>query len=249
MISSSGTASYGISGFRAADFNGIFVYETEGFRLVHDTNKGVWWFEWDVKNDLTVPITIQPTVQLYGCDLSRAHTGTAFYAGASQGCPARGASVNTGSSLTSVQPSAADGTHDSTLVSLSFQVSTQTLPRASTATNNMPKIGGSVYDKFLKSNPEAAKIRPAANPVQLRKLVCSVNGLIGTVMGTTTTLQPGESATISSTVNSNDWGFACSAVNHALINYNVQAGGSTYQAYKTSNLIVFGSEESNICGS
>ena len=72
---------------------------------------------------------------------------------------------------------------------------------------------------------------------------------IGTVNGTKITLSPGESATISSTVNSTDWGFACSPVNHALINYNVQAGGSTYQALKASELIVFGSEESNICGS
>lgn len=72
---------------------------------------------------------------------------------------------------------------------------------------------------------------------------------IGTVNGTKITLSPGESATISSTVNSTDWGFACAPVNHALINSNVQKGGSTYQAYKASELIVFGQAESNICGS
>lgn len=56
--------------------------------------------------------------------------------------------------------------------------------------------------------------------MQLSKSVCSVDTSIGTVNGTKITLQPGQSATISSTVNSTDWGFACSAVNHALINYN-----------------------------
>ena len=71
---------------------------------------------------------------------------------------------------------------------------------------------------------------------------------IGTVNGTKITLSPGESATISSTVNSTDWGFACAPVNHALINYNVQAGGNTYKAYGASELIVFGQEEANICG-
>lgn len=85
--------------------------------------------------------------------------------------------------------------------------------------------------------------------MQLRKSVCSVDTTIGTVYGTKITLQPGQSTTISSTVNSKNWGFACSAVNHALINYNVQAGGSTYKAYKADELIVFGQQESNICGS
>lgn len=135
---------------------------------------------------------------------------------------------------------------------MSFQVSTLNLPSSSTssnATNNAPIIGKSVRNKYLSLHPEANKTRPAANPTQLRKSVCPVDTTIGTVKGTTITLQPGQSATISSTVNSKDWGFACSPVNHALINYNVQAGGSTYKAYKADELIVFGKEESNICGS
>ena len=180
-----------------------------------------------------------------------------FATGASQGCPASAPSVNVGSSLTSApltsaQSSAVDGTHDSTFVTMNFQVSTLNLPStstSSTATNNAPIIGKSVRDDFLKLHPAANLTSPAANPVQLRKSVCSVDSMIGTVNGTKITLQPGQSATISSTVNSKDWGFACAPVNHALINYNVQAGGSSYQALKTSELIVFGTAESNICGS
>jgi hypothetical protein len=201
-------------------------------------------------------MTVQPYVQLYGCDASRTGMEPTFlFAGASQGCPARDPSVNVGSSLTFdpltfVQPSLADGTHDSTLLTMNFQVSTLNLPSSSSnATNNAPIVGKSVRDDFLKLHPEANLTRPAADPTQLRKSVCSVDASIGTVNGTKITLSPGESATISSTVNSTDWGFACSPVNHALINYNVQAGGSTYQALKASELIVFGSEESNICGS
>jgi hypothetical protein len=255
-ISSGGTPHHDITGLQTFEANGITTYEADGVRLVHDTNTGVWHFEWDVTNNLKVPMTIQPYVQLEGCDVSR--TGTvppsplvAVFAGASQGCPARGPSVNTGSLLTSAQPSAADGTHDSTL-KLSFQVSTLNLPgssTSSTATNTAPTIGKSVRNEFLKLHPAAAKTSPATDPTQLRKSVCSVDTTIGTVKGKTITLQPGQSATISSTVNSKDWGFACSAVNHALINYNVQAGGSTYKAYKADELIVFGQAESNICGS
>jgi hypothetical protein len=225
-----------------------------------------------VKNNLTVPMTVQPYVQLYGCDVSRTGSSNPFiFAGAAQGCPARGPSVDDGSSLTLApltlapetlapltlsllpfaQPTATDGTHDSTHVTMNFQVSTLNLPSNSTssnATNNAPIIGKSVRNDFLKLHPEANLTRPAADPTQLRKSVCSVDASIGTVNGTKITLQPGQSATISSTVNSTDWGFACSPVNHALINYNVQAGGSSYQALKTSELIVFGQEESNICG-
>jgi hypothetical protein len=76
-----------------------------------------------------------------------------------------------------------------------------------------------------------------------------VDTTIGTVKGKTIVLQPGQSTTIASEVNSTDFGFGCSPVNHALINYNVQAGGSTYKAYKADQMIVFGKEESNICGS
>ncbi|MGA3199590.1 MAG: hypothetical protein ABSD89_09320 [Halobacteriota archaeon] len=258
VISSGGTPHHDITGLQTFEANGIITYEADGFRVVDDTHTGVWHFEWDVTNNLKVPMTIQPYVQLFGCDMMRTGTEPTYvFAGASQGCPASAPSVNVGSSLTSdpltsAQPSAVDGTHDSTFVTMNFQVSTLNLPStstSSTATNNAPIIGKSVRNDFLKLHPAANLTSPAANPVQLRKSVCSVDSMIGTVNGTKTTLQPGQSATISSTVNSKDWGFACAPVNHALINYNVQAGGSSYQALKASELIVFGTAESNICGS
>jgi hypothetical protein len=220
-------------------------------------------------------MTIQPYIQLYGCDVSRTGLSSPFvFAGAAQGCPAGGPSVDAGSSLALssltlapqtlapltlsllpvTPPTVADGTLNSTPITLNFQVSTLNLPNTTTAanatnaTNQAPIVGKSVRDEFLKLHPEANLTRPAADPVQLRKSVCSVDSSIGTVNGTKITLQPGQSATISSTVNSTDWGFACAPVNHALINYNVQAGGSSYQALKTSELIVFGQAEANICG-
>ncbi len=252
VFSSGGLVLHDISGQQTMALGNYVIYTADGFTVVHDLVNNVWHFEWTVKNNLNVPITVQPSAKLYGCDRSRFGSNAPYdLAGASQGCPARGPSNNAGSSLTFAKPSAVDGTHDSTLVTMSFQVSTLNIAsgsRSSTATNNEPIIATSAINQFLKLHPEAAKIRPAANPVLLRKAVCSVDAHIGTVFGKTTTLQPGQSATITSTVNSKDWGFACSPVNHALINYNVQAGGSTYQALKASELIVFGQEDANICG-
>jgi uncharacterized cupredoxin-like copper-binding protein len=229
------------------------IYVADGSALVHNLVNNVWHYEWTVKNSLTVPITVEPHAQLEVRDAFR--MGEAQFAGAPQGCPARGPSVNTGTWLTWLTPalpSVADGTHDGTLVTMSFQVSTLNIAgtsTSSTATNNEPIVSTSVRNDFLKLHPEAAKISPAANQIELRKSLCSVDTQIGTVYGKKTTLQPGQSATITSTTNSKDWGFACSPVDHALINYNVQAGSSTYQALKTSELIVFSPEESNICGS
>jgi uncharacterized cupredoxin-like copper-binding protein len=188
-----------------------------------------------------------------GCDIRR--TGTEpnnlplVFAGAPGGCPARGPSLNL--TLTSAKPSVLDGTHDSTLVRMSFQASTLNVPGSSTSSNatNNTTVGKSVRNKYLNQHPEANKTRPAANPTELRKAVCTVDTTIGTVKGKTIVLQPGESGTISSTVNSTDFGFACSPVNHALVNYNVQAGTSNYKAYKADQMIVFGKEESNLCGS
>jgi len=251
--------------------NGTITYETDGFRVVDNTTSGVWHFEWDVKNNLTVPMTVQPFAKLYGCDVSRTGSSTPFiFTGASGGCPARGPAVDPSSLINSpltlapqtvspltlsllpfTEPSAAVGMQDSTHITLEFQVSTLNISTNATSanvTNNASVVGKSVRDQFLKLHPDANKTRPAANPVQLRKEVCSIDASIGTVNGTKIVLQPGQSATITSTVNSKDWGFTCAPVNHALINYNVQAGSSTYQALKSSELIVFGQEESNICG-
>ena len=252
-ISSGGTPHHDVTGLQVFEANGIITYEADGFRLVDDTNTGVWHMEWDVTNNLNVPMTIQPYIQLKGCDIRR--TGTEpdnmpyLYAGSPGGCPARGSSLDL--SLTSAKPSTADGTHDATLVWMSYQTSTLNLPAGSSSSNaaNNTTVGKSVRNKYISLHPEANNTRPAADPVQLRASVCDVNTTIGTVNGTTIVLQPGESTTISSTVNSTDWGFACSSVNSALINYNVQAGGSSYKAYGADQLIVFGQEESKLCGS
>ena len=252
MISAGGTEHHDVTALQVFEANGVTTYEADGFRLVHDTNTGVWSMEWDVKNSLDVPMTIQPYIQLMGCDLGRTGTepnGALVFAGASGGCPARGPSLNL--TVTSAKPSAVDGTHDSTLVWMSFQTSTLNMPSGSTSSstnNNTTTVGKSVRNKYLGLHPEANKTRPASNPTELRKAVCAVDTTIGTVNGKTIVLQPGESTTIASTVNSTDFGFSCSPVNHALINYNVQAGNSTYKAYKSDELIVFGKEESNICG-
>ena len=254
MIAPGGTDHHDITGLQTFEANGVTTYEADGFRLIHDTNAGVWSMEWDVKNGLDVPMTIQPYIQLMGCDLSRTGTepnGALVFAGASGGCPARGPSLNL--TVTSAKPSAVDGTHDSTLVWMNFQTSTLNITLNSSSTSssaaNNTTVGKSVRNKYLSLHPEANKTRPAANPMELKKAVCAVDTTIGTVNGKTIVLQPGESTTISSTVNSTDFGFACSPVNHALINYNVQAGNSTYKAYKSDQLIVFGKEESNLCGS
>jgi hypothetical protein len=140
--------------------------------------------------------------------------------------------------------------HESTAVRLSFQSSTLNIPTNSTssnATSNVTVVGNSVKNKFLALHPEANTTK-AANATALRKSVCDVTTNIGTVNGTTIVLQPGESTTVASTVTSKDWGFACSPVNSGPINCNVQAGRSSYSGLKTSKLIVFGQEESNICG-
>ena len=253
VISAGGTEHHDVTALQVFEANGIVTYEADGFRLIHDTNTGVWSMEWDVKNNLDVPMTIQPYIQLMGCDIRR--TGTVpndlpyLFAGVPEGCPARSPSLNL--TLIPANPSAADGTRDTTLVRMSFQTSTLSLPDSSASSNtaNNTTVGKSVRNKYLSLHPEANNTRPASNPTELRKSVCSVDSTIGIINGTTIVLQPGESATISSTVNSTDFGFACSPVNHALINYNVQAGNNTYKAYKTDELIVFGKEESNICGS
>ena len=66
VISSGGTAHHDITGLQTFEANGIITYESDGVRLVHDTTIGVWHFEWDVKNNLNVPMTIQPYVELPG---------------------------------------------------------------------------------------------------------------------------------------------------------------------------------------
>ena len=240
VLSPGGTAHYAVTGLQVFEANGWKTYESQGFRLALNTGTGVWHLEWDVKNNLGVPATVTPSAQFYGCEARRAGSElpsarVALYAGASQSCPARGLSVNTGSSLTSAQPSAVDRTHDSTVVRMSFAASTI--------------IGQSVKNTFLKLHPEATNVRPAANPAQLRASVCSVDTLLYIINGNPTTLQPGQSATISSTVDSRGLGVAASPANHALINYNVKAGGSTYKAYKADSLIVFNPEESTVLGS
>jgi hypothetical protein len=219
------------------------VFGADGVYFVHDLVNNVWSIQVNVTNNLPVAATITPSFKFFTSDLFRVPY---TLAPASQGCPARGSSVNPGSWLTPALSSA--GTHDSTPVTMSFQVSTLNI-NSSKATNNEPLVATSVVDTFLKLHPAAAKVSPAANQVQLQQSLCSVATQIGTVYGKTTTLQPGQTATIASTVNSTDWGFACSPVANALVNYNVQAGSSTYQALKTSQLIVFSPEESNICGS
>jgi uncharacterized cupredoxin-like copper-binding protein len=248
VISAGGTEHHDITGLQYFEAGGIVTYEADGFRLVHDTNTGVWHMEWDVKNNLDVPITIEPHTELRGCDISR--TGPYVYAGASEGCSGHGSSLTLSNEfIPYATPSVVDGTHDSTSTRLSFQTSTLNIQPGSTLSNAANNtVGKSVRNKYLALHPEAAKTRPAANPVQLRKSICDVNTLIGTVNGKAVVLQPGESATIVSTVNSSDWGFSCSPVNHALINYNVQAGNTSYSTYKANQLIVFGNEESNICG-
>jgi len=230
--------------------DGFVTYEFENFRLVHDLDTGISWFEWDITNNLNVPITIQPNIALYGCDVSR--TGTEpnhlplLYAGETGGCSACGQARNV--SLTSAMPSVADGTHDSTLARMTFQGSTLNIQSNVTSNAaNKTIIGNSVKNKYLRIHPEANKTK--ANATILRQHICTVDSTpIGIVNGTATTLQPGESVTVRSTVDSSDWGFSCSPVNRGLINYNVNAGSSSYKGLTVDQTIVFGDEESNICG-
>jgi hypothetical protein len=248
VLTPTGVQVHSVTGTTAPMCVGSYcVFGSDGVYFVHDLVNGVWNVQFSVTNHLSVAATVTPRAQLYATELFRnGITAPLNYAGA-QGCPAR-PSVNPESWLTPALSSAANGTHDSTAVTMSFQVSTLNI-NSSKATNNEPLVATSVVDTFLKLHPAAATVSPAANQVQLQQSLCTVTTQIGTVYGKTTTLQPGQTATIESTVNSTNWGFACSPVANALINYNVQAGSSTYQALKTGELIVFSPEESNICGS
>ena len=221
------------------------VFGADGVWFVHDLVNGVWSAQFTLTNTNDYAITVTPYLEFFTSDTFRVPY---TFAAASQGCPASGPSINPESWLTPALSSA--GTHDSTPVTMSFQVSTLNInsSQATNSTNSEPLVATSVVDTFLKLHP-AANVSAAANQVQLQKSLCSVATQIGTVYGKTTTIQPGQTATVESTVNSTDWGFACSPVANALVNYNVQAGGSTYQALKTSEMIVFSPEESNICGS
>jgi hypothetical protein len=222
------------------------VFGADGVWFVHDLVNGVWSAQFTLTNNNPFAITVTPSLEFFTSgDIFRVPY---TFAAASQGCPASGPSVNPESWLVPALSSA--GTHDSTPVTMSFQVSTLNInsSQATNSTNSEPLVATSVVDTFLKLHP-AANVSAAANQVQLQKSLCSVATQIGTVYGQTTTIQPGQTATVESTVNSTDWGFACSPVANALVNYNVQAGGSTYQALKTSEMIVFSPEESNICGS
>jgi hypothetical protein len=245
-FSSNGAQAHSLTGTTAPMQVGNYVvFGADGVWFVHDLVNGVWSVQFTLTNNNPFAITVTPSLEFFTSDVFRVPY---TFAAASQGCPASGPSVNPESWLIPTLSSA--GTHDSTPVTMSFQVSTLNInsSQATNATNNEPLVATSVVDTFLKLHP-AANVSAAANQVQLQKSLCSVATQIGTVYGKTTTIQPGQTATVESTVNSTDWGFACSPVANALVNYNVQAGGSTYQALKTSEMIVFSPEESNICGS
>jgi hypothetical protein len=253
-LSASGLQVHAITGLLDMSVPGYRVYGADGVYVIQNLKDGVWDVEMVFKDNLNVPITVTPEMGLYGADIFRTGTSPITHTsvtmmGASSGCPASSSSVNPGSWVSPVLPSAADGTHDSSGVTMSFQVSTLNISNSSKPKNNEPIVATSVRDEFLALHPNMANASPAANQVQLQQSLCTVTTKIGNVSFSPTTIQPGQTATIESNVNSTDWGFSCAPVANALVNYNVQAGSSTYQALKTSEMIVFSPQESNICGS
>jgi hypothetical protein len=253
-FSQSGLQVQSTTGLLDMSVDGYHVYGSNGVYFVQNIATGVVHAEVTMTNNLPYAITVTPNIGFFGSDIGRAgvtgvspelHTST--FMGTSAGCPARGSLVNPGSWLTPALPSVADGTQDH--VTMNYQVSTLNISNSSKATNSEPIVGPSVRNEFLKLHPNETNTSPAANQVQLQQSLCTVTTKIGNVSFNATTIQPGQTVTVESNVNSTDWGFPCSPVSNALINYNVHAGSTTYQALKTSEVIVFSPQESNICGS
>jgi hypothetical protein len=216
--------------------------------MVRDLNTGTVHFEWDIKNNLNVPMEISPYIQLYGCDLNRTGATAPFVFAAEQNCTTCGSSART---------LLLDGTrHNAAGIRLDFIGSTLNIPLTSSAETNASStsvVGKSVRNKYLqahgRTNLTTSNIS-TTNTTALNASVCKQSSSLGTVKGKTLLLQPGESITLNSTMSSSDWtGGECSPVNHGLININVSAGGDSFKVYKSDQMIVFGKEESDVCSS